>query len=151
MRRMKIKFRWRISCWSKLLFFLSSLHGGVEDGKPCYLLRHGRWWRRSSDTKIRAPLSVTLVCQPTHLASRLPFRSPDLDIRVLPTSMRRASSEFGTMDGRPPVSSIIGGGRGPDCLYLFLCRVFIIKSRDLSIICSFHEVFPVIMPVPLKN
>jgi hypothetical protein len=133
------------------MFFLSSLCGGVEDGKPCYLLRHGRRWRRSSDTKIRAPLSATIVCRPTHLASRWPFRLPDLDIGLLPTSMRRPSSEFVTADNRPPLSCIIGGSRGPDCLYQFLCRVFIIKSRDLCIICSFHEVFAVIIPVSLKN
>jgi hypothetical protein len=96
MRWMKIKFRWRISFWSKIRFFPSSICGGVEDGRPCPLFQRERQWRRSNDTKIIAPLSATKDCRPTHLASRGPFQSPDLDTGV---------SEFETAALHCPASS----------------------------------------------
>jgi hypothetical protein len=36
-------------------------------------------------------------------------------------------------------------------MFQFLCMVFVVKSRDLCAISSFHEVLAIIVPVPLKN
>jgi hypothetical protein len=147
----KIESRWRISLWSKILFFSSSLRGGVEDGRPSSFLRRGRRRRWSSGTKSRAPLSATSDCLPTQLAARRPYLASYLCSDVSPTTMRRPSPEVEMAVGRSPFSCIIGGGRGPDCLAQFICRVFVVKSRDLSANCSFYEILAVIVPAPLEN
>jgi hypothetical protein len=62
--------------------------------------------------------------------------------------MRRPSPEIETAGGRSSLS-FIGGDRGPYCLLQYSCKVFVVKSKDLSVISSSHEVLTVIVPVPL--
>jgi hypothetical protein len=135
----------------KVLFFLASLRGGVEERKPCPVLWFGGRRRRSSDTKNGAPLSATKICRPTLMASRWPFSMPDRTTGASSTSMRRPFPEIETAGGRSSLSCITGGSRGPDCIVQFLCRFFVVKSRDLSANRSVHEVLAVIVPVPLEN
>jgi hypothetical protein len=155
-----------ISMVSEVLFFSSTCSGCYERRRKTVVFVREVNLPWSRDTKICGTHSVGFDCRPTLMAIWWPL-SANMISDASSTSMRRPCSELavalivnlepsgdvpGTeLDGRGRSSLFHSCGGRPDCLFLFLTRVFFVIVRDFSGFYALSDVPNVICTRRFEN